>query len=117
MIWVYYIELSRHMWADETAKKDYFYLPKGSVGDLYDYNEENQVDVETWDEIIAYLAKTKFNTAVIDLGDQIAWESHPEICAPGAWTKEFFKTKLDEIRALGIVSLAYFFMSLMSVEL
>lgn len=117
MIWVYYIELSRHVWADETAKKDYFYLPKGSVGDLYDYNEENQVDVETWDEIIAYLAKTKFNTAVIDLGDQIAWVSHPEICAPGAWTKEFFKTKLGEIRALGIVSLAYFFMSLMSVEL
>ena len=31
MIWAYYIELSRHMWADETAKKDYFYLPKGSV--------------------------------------------------------------------------------------
>lgn len=50
MIWAYYIELSRHMWADETAKKDYFYLPKGSVGDLYGYNEENQVDVETWDE-------------------------------------------------------------------
>ena len=24
MIWAYYIELSRHMWADETAKKDYF---------------------------------------------------------------------------------------------
>lgn len=102
MIWAYYIELSRHMWADKTAKKDYFYLPKGSVGDLYGYNEENQIDVETWDKIIAYLAKLRFNTAVIDLGDQIAWESHPEICAPGEWTKEFFKTKLDEIRALGI---------------
>jgi len=102
MIWAYYIELSRHMWADASAEKRYIYLPNGSQGDLYGYNESNQIDVDTWDRMMKFLAAHKFNTVVIDLGDQVKWETHPEICAPNAWTKEYTKQKLDEIRALGI---------------
>ena len=89
------IYLSDHMWADETTKPAGWYLPAP-------YKEENETDIEVWDETVRYLADHKFNLLLIDVGDGIKYESHPEISAPNAWEKDFLKKKLDEIRALGI---------------
>jgi len=97
MIWAYYIEVSRHMWHDGSVPEDGLY-PSGNFG----YNESNQFDLPTFEEIVKFLAQHKFNTVVLDLGDAIKWESHPEICAPNALDKAFFKQKLDELRAMGL---------------
>lgn len=66
------------------------------------YTKENNVDLEVWDQTISFLAERGFNTVLIDLGDAVQYESHPEIAAPDAWSKEFLRKKLDEIRALGM---------------
>ena len=95
MIFCYMIQLSTHMWDDENSPPRGWYLPKR-------YTENNAIDVDTWDETVRFLGERKYNMLLIDVGDGIKYDSHPEISAPNAWSKDFMKKKLDEIRALGM---------------
>lgn len=95
MLFCYMIQLSTHMWDDENSPSRGWYLPKK-------YTENNNIDIDTWDETVRFLAERKYNLLLIDVGDAIKYESHPEISAPNAWDKDFLKKKLDEIRALGM---------------
>jgi len=95
MIWAYLIHLSAHMWDDEFSGDRGWYIPSW-------YTENNNTDLATWDKTIKYLAETNFNTVLVDVGDAVKYESHPEISAPDAWDKDFLKKKLCEIRALGM---------------
>lgn len=94
MIWGYLIELSTHMWGDETTPPR-MYLKS-------DYSAENEPNLRVWDTTVRFLAECKYTHLLIDVGDAVKYESHPEISAPDAWDKDFLKKKLDEIRALGI---------------
>lgn len=94
-IWAYYIRLSDHFWDDE-------YSPMWNISPRNLYNDNNDIDFEVWDEIVDHLAKEKYNMLVIDVGDGVKYDSHPEISAPNAVSKEFLKKKLDEARAKGI---------------
>ena len=95
MIFAYFMGISNHMWDDENTPARGWYLPKR-------YTEENRIDVPTWDKIVAFLAERKYNMLVMDVGDGLRYESHPEISAPDAWDKDFLKGKLAELRAVGI---------------
>lgn len=96
MIWSYFLQLSNHMWR-----------PIGNgTGNAYriDYSSlpENGTDIELWDKMVDFIAERQYNMLVIDVGDGVKYESHPEISAVDAWDKDFLKKKLDEIRARGI---------------
>ena len=93
-MWAYLIHLSRHMWDDGSAPPR-AYLPRTDL-------KKNNTDVETWDTVVKELASYGVNTLLIDVGDAIQYETHPEIAAEDAWSKDFLKTKLNEIRSLGI---------------
>jgi len=95
MIWASLIHLSTHMWDDESCPPQSWYCPS-------DWTVNNDVDLDIWDNTVKYLAETGVNTVVVDVGDAVRYETHPEICAPDAWSKDFLKKKLDEIRALGM---------------
>ena len=95
MMFGYLIHLSTHMWGDESSAPQGWYLPKR-------FQENIECDVETWDRLVAFLGERKFNVLLIDVGDGIKYESHPEISAPNAWDKDFLRAKLGELRALGI---------------
>ena len=94
-IWASLLHLSDHLWDDEYTLPRGWYLPQN-------YTENIKVDVDVWDETVKFLAECKFNTVLIDVADGIQYEMHPEISAPNAWSKDFLKKKLDEIRALGM---------------
>lgn len=95
MIWGYMLILSRHMWSDETS-------PETELYSNTKYKETNDVDLEIWDQTVKFIGERKFNLALIDVGDAVKYETHPEISAPDAWDKDFMKKKLSEMRALGI---------------
>ncbi|NLO69341.1 MAG: Tat pathway signal protein, partial [Bacteroidales bacterium] len=59
-------------------------------------------DDKVWDDVVAALPSFKVNTLVIDLGDGICYESHPELAISGSWSKEKLASKLAKIRELGI---------------
>ena len=94
-IWSFFMYLSNHMWDDEhTPPRGWYEKPR--------YEECNNVNIETWDETMRFLAERQYNMVLIDVGDGIKYESRPEISAPDAWDKDFLKKKLDEMRALGL---------------
>ncbi len=95
LIWGYMLKLSHHMWDDETSPPKGWYLPKP-------YTEGNETDIEVWDETVKYIASLGYNLVLVDVGDGLLYESHPEISAPDAWSKDLLKKKLDEMRALGL---------------
>ena len=96
LYWGFMLKLSHHMWQDETSPAAGWYM------EPY-YNENNNTDVDTWDNTVRYLKERRFNLVLIDVGDGVRYESHPEISAPDAWDKDFLKKKLDEMRAAGLV--------------
>ena len=101
LIWGYMLYLSSHMWADESSKS-LIYNPPAFANHKADYNDEIAIDLDTWDKTVAFLGERKYNLVLIDVGDGIKYESHPEVSAPNAWDKDLLKKKLDEIRALGM---------------
>ena len=96
MLWTYFMYISNHMWYDEYSKTDAWYVTGG-------YEENNNIDVDVFDSTLDFIAAKGFNSVIIDLGDGIKYDSHPEISAPDAWSKEFFAKKLGEIRARGLM--------------
>ena len=96
MIWGFMLYLSNHMWKDETSAAAW-YAPPGSF-----YDENISTEIEAWDKIIPFLAERQYNLVLIDVGDGIQYESHPEISAPNAWNKDLLRQKLREMRALGL---------------
>ena len=94
MIWGIMLYLSDHMWADESSAPGW-YMDNP-------YNENISTTEKEWDMAVRFMAEHKYNLALIDVGDGIKYESHPEISAPNAWDKDFLKKKLNEMRALGI---------------
>ncbi len=94
MMWGYFIQLSTNMWGEPGAN-----MPNGP------WQDHLTTDEETWKKVIDYLPDCGFNTVLIDIGDAIQYESHPEIAIPGAWSKDKLKKELDRMRALGLTPL------------
>ena len=95
LIWAYLLHLSVHMWSDESTKPAGWYMETP-------YNENNNVDLATWDDTVRALGERRYNLVLVDVGDCMKYESHPEISSPDAWDKDFLKKKLDEMRAMGL---------------
>jgi len=97
MIWSYFLAISHHFSTDGSRTQYNSWYTKPD-----DYEEENKIDVSTWDDCVKYIAERKYNMLVVDLLDGVKYDSHPEISAPDAWSKDFLKKKLREARDLGL---------------
>ena len=91
MMWAYLIELGSNMWSD---------FSEGAVE--YPFQERLITEDAVWRETIDFLPAHGFNTVVIDLGDAVQYETHPEIAIPGAWPKDKLRAELDRMRGLGL---------------
>ncbi len=60
------------------------------------------VDPGVWRRVVDALPSHGFTCVLIDVGDAVAYETHPEISLPGAWSKEDFKNELDRMRRMGL---------------
>lgn len=97
--WIYFIQLTTHV--DDAigcGKKTLMFEGIDEDG----YTPENNVDFELWDKVVKRASECGYNTLLIDVGDAYKYESHPEISAPDALSKEEMKALLDKARALGL---------------
>jgi hypothetical protein len=93
MIWGNLLHLSYNMWNDrECAENPLYWAARDTL--LFDRT--------LWDDLLVQMAEAGFNMVVIDLGDGVHWQSHPEIAVQGAWTTGELKAELDKMRALGL---------------
>ncbi len=92
LIWGNLLHLSMNMWEDWAAPgKEVRY-----------YHPYLRFDEKLWNDLLTRMAAARMNLVVIDLGDGVRYESHPEIAVKGAWSVEKLKGELRKIRDLGL---------------
>lgn len=91
-IWGCLLHLSFNMWEEYISPHRPF---RGFRPDL-------RLSESLWNDSIEAMAKQGMNMVVIDLGDAIKYESHPEIAVNNAWSPERLQKELEKIRKLGL---------------
>lgn len=96
MIWGALLHLSFNMWADR-------YSDRGSVLDKWTPESPVlQCDKQLWLDVTEQMARDGLNTVLIDVGDGVLFDSHPEIAVDGAWTPQEMRDEVRRLRALGL---------------
>ena len=93
-IWSYLLHLSYNMWCDRDVP--------GLDAPYYSARPYLRCDDTLWHDLTEQMSKAGLNMVIIDLGDGVKYESHPEIAVEGAWTTERLRQELARLRELGL---------------
>ena len=115
MVWANLLHLSYNMWEDHTHRvyKDvpedtyssHHFKPKTCMEArrwAHGYRPFLTFDDSAWDSILQHMVDRGMNMVVIDLGDGVKYNSHPEIAVENAWSTEKLKIELSKMRKMGI---------------
>ena len=103
MIWAFLIHLGSNMW----SKKER--IPSGHRHEEdFTYKTTMCCQKDVWTRVTDFLPSCGINTLVIDIGEGVRLDSHPEIAIPGAWSKEELREELARLRALGLTPIPKF---------
>jgi hypothetical protein len=91
-IWAFLLHLSFNMWEEYISPHRPF---RG-------YRPDLELSESLWNDSVAGMAAAGMNMIVIDLGDAIVYESHPEIAVNHAWTTKRLRRELERIRHMGL---------------
>ena len=94
MIKGYLVHLSFNFWADRDVPE--WGLPYVAAQPYLRFDES------MWQAILEKMVEHGLNTVVIDLGDGVQYQSHPEIGVENAWTTEHLRDELARIRGMGL---------------
>ncbi len=93
LCWSYLLHIGYNMWAEEGNTDPRCFSTSSRT---------LRFDMDTYNTIIDKLCEAGVNTVVLDLGEGIKYESHPEIAVEGAWSVDFLKAELKKLRERGI---------------
>ena len=99
-IWAYFIQLGHNMWREPDS------LIEGRGPNLAQatsrYRETMYTDRNVWHDVIDFLPSCGFNAVIVDVGEGMQYESHPELAIPGAWSKDEIRAEVVCMRAMGL---------------
>jgi len=102
-IWAFLIHLGSNMW----SKKER--IPSGIRHEEdFTYKTKMYCQRDVWKKVTDFLPTVGINTLVIDLGEGVRLDSHPEIATEGAWTKEELRAELARLRGMGLTPIPKF---------
>lgn len=96
MMWAYMIQLGSNMWGKPGEKRPY------PVEWEEEYHEDMVTSKEVWRKVTDFLPKCGINTLLIDIGEGVKFDSHPELAIPGSWEKQELEEELLRLRGIGI---------------
>lgn len=82
--WGILVHLGMNMWGDLRAQK------------------ELKFNMDVWNEYVDHCVANGINFIVMDIGEGVQWESHPELSIKGSWSKELVKSEVLRLREKGI---------------
>ena len=91
-IWACLLHLSFNMWEEYISPQRPF---RG-------YRPYLELSEPLWNDAIDKMAGEGMNMIVIDLGDAIQYESHPEIAVQDAWTTGRLRGEVEKLRQMGL---------------
>ncbi len=94
MIWGNLLHLGFNMWGDwdKPELRANYTTPSDTL----------RFDSDLWDEIIDRMVEKGMNLVVIDLGEGVVYDSHPELAVEGSWSPARLTEELEKLRAKGI---------------
>ena len=92
--------MGTNMWSDVPVKTWGPFKPE----DLHLVCQADHLrfDEVVWQTLTARMQKVRMNMVVIDLGEAIQYESHPELAVKGSWPAEKVRKELTRLRGMGI---------------
>ena len=107
MIWANLLHLSYNMWEDNVPEKynddNYNCVTCQEAREwAHGYRDFLTFDEATWNALLKEMSAVGMNMVIIDLGDAIQYESHPEIAVKNAWKPEKLRSELAKMRKLGL---------------
>ena len=99
-IWAMLLHFGTNMWSDIPVKSWGSF--KGEQLDLVCQADHLRFDENVWKTLTNRMKDAGMNLLVIDIGEAIQYESHPELAVKGSWTVARFRTELARLRELGI---------------
>lgn len=63
---------------------------------------------DVWKKVTDFLPSCGINTLIIDMGEGVRLDRHPEIAIPGSWSKEEFREELARLRSIGLCPIPKF---------
>ena len=100
-ILAYTIQLGRNMWWDKTGKAP---IPQNYLQVIFPKYETFHKDKTCFRLLVDHAAKEGMNTIVVNIGEGLTYDSHPELNLDGSWTKEELKEELNHIRSLNMIA-------------
>jgi len=94
LIWAYLAHLSFNMWSDRPWP--------GQGSEHLNAAPHLRFEMSLWEDMLAKMVEAGLNMVVMDLGDGVAYESHPEIAVRRAWSVKRLGRELDRLRRLGL---------------
>lgn len=94
-MWTYFIQLGSNMWNEpgNTRHREHRSTPSASETFLFDRG--------AWNEHTELLREAGVNTLVMDVGEAMRYESHPEIAVRGSWDHDTMRAELARLESMG----------------
>ncbi len=94
LIWAYLAHLGYNMWHDrEIPNPAYAYWAA---------TDKLRCETPFWHELMEKSAKAGVTMMIIDLGEGVRYDSHPELGIEGSWSTAMLRDELKRIRDLGM---------------
>ena len=95
-MWAILLHLGSNMWGK--PGECHHYVQEQSII----YHDKLYCDMDIWHKVTEFLPQCGINTVLIDVGEAIRLDSHPEMAVEGSLTKSEMKKELDRLRSLGL---------------
>jgi len=100
LMWGALLHMGTNMWCDVPV--DSWGPFKGEQLKLVCQADHLRFDEQVWQTLTARMKAAGMNLVVIDLGEALQYESHPELSVKGSWPVERFRKELARLRAMGL---------------
>ncbi|MCR5262506.1 MAG: hypothetical protein K6D94_01425 [Clostridiales bacterium] len=62
-------------------------------------------DTDEWDKIVKLLIEAGCDTVLLDIGEGVVYERHPELAVNGSWSKQRLADEISRLKGLGLTVL------------
>ena len=103
--WIYLAHLGYNMWYEPVEDKLGVHCVPYTSDKRFGYvhaTDKMRFENSRWEDLTRQLKEAGCTTILLDLGEGLQYESHPELAAEGAWSKEKLAEEISRLKAMGI---------------
>ena len=100
LIWGALMHMGTNMWSDIPVSRWGKFKPEELH--LVCAADHLRFDESVWRKLTSRMKEAGMNLVVIDLGEALQYQSHPELSVKGSWSIDRFRAELKRLREMGL---------------